>query len=245
MMSNSASAIAVIPARGGSKRIPRKNIRHFCGKPIIAWSIDAAIRSDCFKHVVVSTDDPEIAEVAEEYGAEVPFVRPANLSDDYIGTIPVVAHAVSWVKKHIQPVTDVCCIYATAPFVRPYDLRRGLDQMVEANSDYALSVTSFAFPIQRAVKVTRDHRIEMFYPHYVNVRSQDLEHAWHDAGQFCWGRAEAWLEERPIFAQGTVPITLPRIRVQDIDTLDDWHHAEMMFRFLSSLTSEFGHARSE
>jgi len=245
MISESASAIAVIPARGGSKRIPRKNIRHFCGKPIIAWSIDAAIRSNCFRHVVVSTDDPEIAEVAEEYGAEVPFVRPSGLSDDYIGATPVVAHATSWLKENVQPVTDVCCIYATAPFLRVDDLRLGFDRMIEANSDYALSITSYAFPIQRAVRVTSDRRIEMFQPNFFNVRSQDLEHAWHDAGQFVWGRAEAWLEGRPIFARGTVPVMLPRVRVQDIDTLDDWQQAEMMFKVLSALTRNSDHASNE
>lgn len=229
------STIAVVPARGGSKRIPHKNVRDFCGKPIIAWSIEEAIKSECFDRIIVSTDDVEIAGVAERYGAEVPFIRPAELSDDHTGTTPVIAHAIRWVMEHIQPVANVCCIYATAPFVRATDLSHGLEILKETDADYALSVTDYAFPIQRAVRVTSDQRIEMFQPEHFNTRSQDLEHAWHDAGQFCWGRALSWLEERPIFARRTRPVFLPRYRVQDIDTKDDWHQAELMFSFLRDI----------
>lgn len=235
MTDEPASAIAVVPARGGSKRIPHKNIKDFCGKPIIAWSIEQAIKSECFDRIIVSTDDIEIARVAKRYGAEVPFIRPAELSDDHTGTTPVIAHAIRWVMEYIEPVANVCCIYATAPFVRAADLSYGLEILRATDADYALSVTDYAFPIQRAVRVTSDQRIEMFQPEHFNTRSQDLEHAWHDAGQFCWGRSPSWLEERPIFARGTSPVLVPRYRVQDIDTKEDWRQAELMFRLLSDI----------
>jgi pseudaminic acid cytidylyltransferase len=235
--------IAVIPARGGSKRIPKKNVRDFCSKPIIGWSIEEAIRSECFDRIIVSTDDLEIAEVAKRYGAEVPFMRPAELSDDHSGTIPVIAHATHWATKHLQAVNDVCCIYATAPFIQAADLRRGLEILEKTDADYALSVTSYAFPIQRAVRVTSNQRIEMFQPEHFNTRSQDLEIAWHDAGQFCWGRARAWLQGKPIFSRGTTPVFLPRYRVQDIDSIEDWHQAELMFNLLSSMEQNTDNVR--
>ncbi|GAB3459591.1 pseudaminic acid cytidylyltransferase [Massilia terrae] len=225
--------LAVIPARGGSKRIPRKNIKQFAGKPMIAWSIEAALRSDCFDRVIVSTDDAEIADVARHHGAEVPFIRPANLADDHTGTIPVVAHAVQWQANHGPAVDAVCCIYATAPFVQPADLRQGLEVLQRSGTAYAFSVTSFAFPIQRALRIGADKRVEMFQPEHFNSRSQDLEEAWHDAGQFYWGRAEAWLAGKQLFGRDAAPVVLPRYRVQDIDTPEDWERAEWMFTALS------------
>ena len=223
--------LAVIPARGGSKRIPRKNIKSFCGKPMIARSIEAALKSKCFDRVIVSTDDAEIADVARQNGAEVPFMRPAELSDDHTGTIPVIRHAIEWMETHTgAPMQDVCCLYATAPFVLSDDLRRGLLVLAETGSDYAFSVTSYAFPIQRAIRLTPHGRVDMFSPEYFNVRSQDMEEAYHDAGQFYWGRAEAWKEGRVIFAPGSVPVLLPRHRVQDIDTPEDWERAQWMFQ---------------
>jgi N-acylneuraminate cytidylyltransferase len=220
----------VIPARGGSKRIPRKNLREFCGKPMIAWSIEAALASGCFAEVIVSTDDAEIASVAEDYGASVPFSRPAELADDFTPTIPVVSHAIQWLAANQGAPGQVCCLYATAPFARPEDIRLGQRVLDETGGDYALTVTSYAFPIQRAVRLTSDGWMEMFWPEHFQTRSQDLEEAFHDAGQFYWGRAEAWLAGRPFFRQGTAPVVLPRHRVQDIDTLEDWERAEMMFR---------------
>jgi N-acylneuraminate cytidylyltransferase len=220
--------LAVIPARGGSKRIPRKNIKEFCGKPMIAWSIEAAIRSGCFDQVVVSTDDAEIADVARQYGASVPFMRPAELSDDYTGTLPVIRHAIEWFNGQGQTVEQVCCLYATAPFVRVEDIQRGLQILEETGSDYAFSVTSYAFPIQRAIRLTEQGRVEMFSPEHFNTRSQDLEEAYHDAGQFYWGRASAWLQGKMIFSPDSAPVLLPRHRVQDIDTPDDWLRAEWM-----------------
>lgn len=226
--------LAVIPARGGSKRIPRKNIKPFCGKPIIAWSIEAALESGCFDAVIVSTDDEEIADVARSHGATTPFLRPKELSDDFVGTIPVVRHAIEWFDAHGQSPSDVCCIYATAPFVRSDDLQLGLRRLDEAACEYAFSVTSYPFPIQRAVRIRPDGRVAMFQPEHFNTRSQDLEEAFHDAGQFYWGRASAWRGARPIFSADAVPIVLPRHRVQDIDTLEDWARAEWLFRALKA-----------
>ena len=222
--------IAVIPARGGSKRIPRKNIKEFCGKPMIAYSIEAALQSGCFDKVIVSTDDTEIAKVARRYGAEVPFIRPAELSNDYTGTIPVVRHAVEWFMQQGVDPQLVCCLYATAPFVTPKYLQQGLQQMIEKDADYAFTVTSYAFPIQRAIKISPQLGIEMFDSNNFNTRSQDLEEAWHDAGQFYWGKAEAWLSEKIIFGPESTPVILPRHRVQDIDTFEDWDRAEWLFK---------------
>lgn len=225
--------LAVIPARGGSKRIPRKNIKPFCGKPIIAWSIEAALQSDCFDRVVVSTDDDEIAAVARTHGAEVPFTRPAALADDHAGTLAVMRHAVEACALD-RDHGRACCIYATAPFLRTEDLQRGLQILEQSGADYAFSVTSYAFPIQRALRLTPHGRVEMFNPAYFATRSQDLEEAWHDAGQFYWARAGAWLAEAPLFGPGAAPVLLPRHRVQDIDTMEDWLRAEWLFRAMQA-----------
>ena len=222
--------VAIIPARGGSKRIPRKNIKMFCGKPMIAWSIEAAIESGCFSRIIVSTDDDDIADVARDAGAEVPFRRPADLADDHAGTVPVIAHAVDWLIQHDVAPDFVCCIYATAPFITPMLLKDGLAALNSEHADYAFSVTTFDYPIQRALRVNERNRIEMFQPANANVRSQDLEEAWHDAGQFYWGRARAWHNQAPLLHQQAVPIPLPRSQVQDIDTPDDWRRAERLFR---------------
>ncbi len=227
--------LAIIPARGGSKRIPRKNIKEFQGKPIIAWSIEAAQLSNCFDRVIVSTDDEEIADVAKQYRAEVPFIRPPSLSDDYTGTIPVVRHSIEWFNQHSVCPDQVCCIYATAPFVRAEDIGRGLALQREKASDFSVSMTSFPFPIQRALTVSGDGKVEMFNPEYFQTRSQDLVEAYHDAGQFYWGTADAWLSSENLFDDQTTPVFLPRYRVQDIDTLEDWIRAEAMFKVLRDL----------
>jgi N-acylneuraminate cytidylyltransferase len=225
--------LAIIPARGGSKRIPRKNIRLFGGQPIISWSIAAARQSGCFDRIIVSTDDPEISEVAKAYGAEVPFVRPPELSDDQTGTIPVIAHAVAWQNANGEDVNEACCIYATAPFISAEDLQRGWQAIQEFDAKYAFSVTSYSFPIQRALRITPTKRVSMFQSEHFTTRSQDLEEAWHDAAQFYWGKADAWLAKLPLFSEAAKPVILPRHRVQDIDTLDDWERAEMMFKCLN------------
>lgn len=226
--------LAIIPARGGSKRIPRKNIKPFCGKPMIAWSIEAALQSGCFDRIIVSTDDAEIAAVARQHGAEVPFMRPAELSDDHTGTIPVIRHAIEWCNQQGQRVELACCLYATAPFVRAEDLLRGLATLQDNDCEYAFSVTSYAFPIQRAVRINADGRVEMFNPEHFNTRSQDLEEAFHDAGQFYWGRSDAWLEGKQIFTPDSLAVMLPRHRVQDIDTPEDWERAEWLFRAMQA-----------
>jgi len=226
--------VAIIPARGGSKRIPRKNIKDFCGKPMIAWSIEAAKASGCFDKIIVSTDDQEIADIAQKWGAEVPFMRPPELSDDYAGTIPVIRHAIEWLEANQNKVSFACCVYATAPFLSSIDLRTGWELMTVGEHDYAFSVTSYAFPIQRAIRITKQGRIAMINPQHFKTRSQDLEEAWHDAGQFYWGTAEAWCEERTIFGDGSVPVKLLRHRVQDIDTPEDWIRAELLFRVMQA-----------
>lgn len=232
--------LAVIPARGGSKRIPRKNIKFFGGLPMIAWSIRAAHDSGCFDRIVVSTDDDEIAAISREYGAEIPFTRPRELADDHAGTAPVVAHAVQWQNQNGTSVSEACCIYATAPFVRPSDLHRGLAALEAVNINYAFSVTSFAFPIARAVRITPFGRVEMFNPEHFNTRSQDLEDAYHDAGQFYWGRADAWLKGLPLFGPASAPVLIPRHLVQDIDTEEDWINAEWMLKALRTQQSHTG-----
>jgi pseudaminic acid cytidylyltransferase len=224
--------IAIIPARGGSKRIPRKNIKDFCGKPMLVWSIEAAKLSGLFDHIIVSTDDNEIAESAKEHGAEVPFIRPAELSDDFVGTGDVVKHAVEWVIKNIGKPEFICTIYATAPFIKSTDIVNGLNLLVKNNSQIAFTVTSFPFPIQRAIKITEKGRVQMFQPEHFQTRSQNLEPAYHDAGQFYWAKTDAVLNGISAFSQHAVPLILPRYRVQDIDTPEDWVRAEQLFKLM-------------
>ncbi len=224
--------LCVIPARGGSKRIPRKNIKPFCGQPMIAYSIQAALESQCFDQVVVSTDDIEIAEVAKRYGAQVPYLRPAVLANDYAGTIPVIKHAIEWFEEQGTAFESVCCLYATAPFVHGELIKQAYQQFVASQADYCFTVTRFASPIQRAFKMNDEKRLKMFYPENFNKRSQDLEEAYHDAGQFYWGRAQAWKQETPIFSEVSSPFVLPSYLVQDIDNEEDWKRAELMYQVL-------------
>lgn len=222
-------ALCVIPARGGSKRIARKNIRLFAGKPMLAHSIEAAQASDCFEKIVVSTDDAEIAALARDYGADVPFMRPPELADDFATTVAVISHAVQALA--CADSDAVCCLYATAPFVRADDLCRGATVLRESGADYAVSVTTFPFPIQRALRC-ENGVLSMFQPENVAVRSQDLAEAWHDAGQFYWGKAAAWWAQKPVFTADARAVPLPRHRVQDIDTEEDWQRAEVLWQVL-------------
>ncbi|MGC9457318.1 MAG: pseudaminic acid cytidylyltransferase [Halothiobacillaceae bacterium] len=225
--------VAIIPARGGSKRIPRKNIKPFCGKPMIAWPLEQAQLSGCFDRIIVSTDDEEIAAVAREYGAETPFMRPEHLSDDHAGTTEVIAHAIEWLESNGETPEAVCCIYATAPFIQAEDLRQGLKRLQDnEDAPYVFSVTSYAFPIQRAIRLDGGGRVEMFQPEHFSTRSQDLEEAWHDAGQFYWGRPDAWSKGERVFSEDSIGLPLPRHRVQDIDTPEDWLQAELIFQAL-------------
>lgn len=227
--------IAIIPARGGSKRIPRKNIKEFCGKPMIAWTIETAKLSGLFEHIMVSTDDAEIAKVAEKWGAEVPFIRPPELSNDFVGTTEVIAHATQWALAQSWPVNAVCCIYATAPFAQVDDLKRGLEALESGNWEYAFTATDFASPILRSFKQNPDGGIEMFFPEHFATRSQDLPTALHDAGQWYWGRPAAWIENKRIFDRHSIPVIIPRWRVQDIDNQDDWLRAELIFKQLKEV----------
>lgn len=221
--------IAIIPARGGSKRIPRKNIKEFCGKPMIAWSIEAANSSKLFDYIIVSTDDLEIAEIAKRNGAEIPFIRPAKISDDYTGTGEVVKHAVNWVIKNIGKPKYVCTIYATAPFIKTINIKKGYQLLLNNNCETVFTVTSFPFPIQRAIKITKQNRVKMFQPKKFMIRSQDLETAYHDAGQFYWSKISAIVNDKTTFSNISIPLILPRHQVQDIDTNEDWYRAELMF----------------
>jgi pseudaminic acid cytidylyltransferase len=221
--------VAIIPARGGSKRIPRKNIKPFCGRPMIAWSIAAAQSSGLFDAVIVSTDDEEIAEVSKKFGAEVPFVRPSEIANDHATTMAVMAHAVRWLNEHRGAVDMACCIYPTAPFLLPEYLRAGLALLLaDPEAHFAFSVTTYAFPIFRALRVDAQGRVAMFWPENQEVRSQDLPVACHDAGQFYWGRGDAFLNQSGIFTSVSLPVRIPRHLVQDIDEPEDWEMAERM-----------------
>lgn len=224
--------IAVIPARGGSKRIPRKNIKIFHGQPLISYSIEAAIRSKCFDKIIVSTDDEEIAEVAFRYGAEVPFLRSKELSNDFAGTTPVIQDAI--LKLDDADIEYVCCVYATAPMLSAQDIRTGLNTLKgKEDCNYAFSITTYDFPIQRSLSLNQENRVAMHNPNLFSTRSQDLEECWHDAGQFYWGTKQAWQLGLPIFDSNSLGIKLPRHRVQDIDTLEDWDMAEMLYQIWS------------
>ena len=227
--------LAVIPARGGSKRIPKKNIKPFLGKPIIAYSIEAAIKSGVFDKIIVSTDSREIAEIAAGLGAETPFVRPAELADDFTGTNAVVKHAIQWFSSKGEKVEYVCCIYATAPFVNACHLTQAYETLARTGSAFVFAVTSFGFPIQRALKLNGNGNVEPINPEHIHTRSQDLEKTYHDAGQFYWGRASSYLDQIEPYKSESTPVVLPRYLVQDIDTKEDWRRAEIMYRVLQEL----------
>lgn len=222
----------MIPARGGSKRIPRKNIRFFLGKPMIVWSIEAAIASGCFDKVVVSTDDADIASIALKSGAEVPFLRPDSLSDDYTSSTAVVRHAVSWLLSAGWSIDMACCIYATAPFLTAHVIQDVYRALMDSQKSYAFTVVSYDYPVQRAIKLGNHGEVEMLYPEYQNVRSQDLVECCHDAGQVYWGRVHAWLNDIPIFSSHSTPVFIPRYLALDIDTEEDWQHAELMYKLI-------------
>jgi pseudaminic acid cytidylyltransferase len=227
--------LAVIPARGGSKRIPRKNVRPFHGKPIIAYSIEAALGSGLFDRVIVSTDDDEVAAVALRHGAETPFRRPATLSDDHTGTNAVARHAVGWFDRAGQPVSEVCCLYATAPFVTPDDLRAAR-ALLREDLDFVFAATRFRFPVQRALVHNTQGLVEPMFPQWIASRSQDLQEAVHDAGQFYWGWPSSFQGHDVPFLARAATYELPSHRVQDIDNLEDWTRAELLYRLASAET---------
>jgi len=218
--------IAIIPARGGSKRIPRKNVKPFLGTPMLHWPVAAAQASGLFDRIIVSTDDEGIADAARTAGAEA-LARPAALSDDRTGVVPVVRHAL---KTAGQGADSACLIYATAPFLRAKDIARGFEAL--GGADFSLSVTTFPFPIQRALLRTPEGRVAMFHPEHAQTRSQDLPEAFHDAALFAWGTRDAWLSDVALYGPGTAMVDIPRHLVQDVDTPEDWTRAEYMARAL-------------
>lgn len=224
--------IAVIPARGGSKRIPHKNSKLFAGKPMIAYAIAAATQCGLFAHVVVSTDDEEIAATARAFGAEAPFLRPPQLADDHTPTVPVIAHAVTACESLGWQFDYVCCIYPGVPFIQRDDVRSGLELLQSAASaEYSFPITVFPSAIQRALRRKESGIVASFHPEYELTRTQDLEQAYYDAGQFYWGHKRAWLKNPNIHNSG-VGLVIPNWRVVDIDTPEDWRRAEAIHRAL-------------
>jgi pseudaminic acid cytidylyltransferase len=230
-------SVAVIPARGGSKRIPRKNVRPFLGVPLIVRTLQVVEASGVFERVVVSTDDDEVAALARDAGAEVPFRRPAELSDDDTGTRPVIQHAIGeFERTQGRPLGLVCCVYATAVFTMATDLVEARSLLLDSGASFVFTATTFPAPIQRALRRLPDGSCEMFQPEHRLTRSQDLEEAYHDVGQFYWGIRDAWLSDEPTFGRSARLLVLPRWRVQDIDTPEDWHRAELMMRAVEGAT---------
>jgi len=221
--------LAVIPARCGSKRIPKKNIKNFINKPIISYSIDIALKSKIFDKVIVSTDCLEIADIASAHGAEIPFIRPSHLADDYCDTRSVIAHAVEYLENANECYQYVCCLYPTAPFIKNEFLRKGLDIITRGNWDSVIAATKFNYPIFRSFRVKKNGSLEMFYPENFDKRSQDLEEAYHDAGQFYWATPDYWKHSNDIFGDKNTIVEIPNYLVQDIDNLDDWKRAENLY----------------
>jgi N-acylneuraminate cytidylyltransferase len=228
--------IAIIPARGGSKRIPRKNIKEFCGKPMIAYAITAAKESGLFEHIIVSTDDEEVAQIARACGAKAPFVRPTELANDYTATVPVIAHGIEICRTLGWTFEQVCCIYPGVPFIQIDDLRGALERMNHSDADYCFPVTEYPSAIQRALKLLSNGKMQPFYSEFEITRTQDLEPAYYDAGQFYWGKAEAWLKNQKIHSSG-LGYVIPNWRVVDIDTPDDWQRAELIYHALNVSTT--------
>jgi pseudaminic acid cytidylyltransferase len=228
--------LAVIPARGGSKRISRKNIKEFCGKPMIAYAITAAKQSGLFDHIVVSTDDEEISEIAKAFSAETPFVRPAELANDYTATVPVIAHSIEACRNLGWNFDHVCCIYPGVPFIQIDDLRGAYARLTSVDADYCFPITEYPSAIQRALKILDTGKMQPFYPEFQLTRTQDLEPAYFDAGQFYWGKADAWLTNPKIHSSG-VGYMIPNWRVVDIDTPEDWARAEHLSKALISATT--------
>jgi pseudaminic acid cytidylyltransferase len=225
-------AVAIITARGGSKRIPRKNIKYFNGKPIIAYSIDAAFQSGIFDEVMVSTDDQEIAEVAKQYGAVVPFMRSAKTSDDYATTADVINEVLDSYAKEAVQFEFACCIYPTAPFVNADKLRSAFQKITEAGSDSVLPITRFSFPIWRSFKM-ENGKVSYNWPEFAPKRSQDLPPAFHDCGQFYFFNVERFLQTGKLITENTIGLEVPESEVQDIDTKEDWKIAEIKYKLFS------------
>ena len=224
-------ALAVITARGGSKRIPRKNIKEFCGQPIITYSIKAALESGVFEEVMVSTDDAEIAEIAKGAGAQVPFMRSSDTANDFATTADVIAEVLESYKQCGKTFDAVCCIYPTAPFVSATKLQNAMNLLEEKDADSVLPVVRFSFPPQRSV-VMEDGFMKFKWPEHALTRSQDLEPFYHDAGQFYCINVNSFAEQKKMVMEKTVPIEMPELEVQDIDTEEDWQIAEVKYKVM-------------
>ena len=226
--------LCIIPARGGSKRIPRKNIRNFCGKPIIAYSIEAALQSNLFEEVMVSTDDEEIAQWAARYGATIPFLRSAQNSNDYANTVDVLLEVLNRYKETGKHYSFVCCCYPTAPFVLPQHLSEGYDRLIKKNAAAVFPVVEFSYPIQRSLEMDSENAVSMKWPEFMHTRSQDLQKSFHDAGQWYWLNVKTLLEQQKILSDQAYGYLLDPMYVQDIDNESDWQLAEMIYEFIQS-----------
>ena len=227
--------LAIIPARGGSKRIPRKNIRPFCGVPIIKYSIDAAIQSQCFDEIMVSTDDKEIACIAEKYGAKIPFLRSAATANDYATTADVLVEVINNYSKIGINFDYVCCIYPTAPFVTPEIINDSYNKIIQNKAKSAFPVVKFEYSIYRGLRKNKDDKLEMLWPKNISVRSQDLEEAFHDAGQFYWLKVDSLMKEKIVFSDQSIGIEVSCLNVQDIDNENDWKLAEIKYKHFKNL----------
>ena len=228
------STLCIIPARGGSKRIPRKNIKPFMGKPIIAYSIEAALNSGIFNEVMVSTDDEVIADIARKYGASVPFLRSADTSNDYSTTVDVLLEVVDKYKEQGKDFDIICCLYSTAPFVTSERLKEASLQISEI-VDACFTIVQYSYPIQRSLRINESNYVEMKYPDYLKSRTQDLEEVYHDAGQFYFVKTDVLLQEKTVWCKRTAPLILSELEVQDLDTLTDWQLAEMKYQLLKKV----------
>jgi len=226
--------IAIITARGGSKRIPRKNIKEFCGIPLISYSIKAALEANSISRIIVSTDDKEIAELALKYGAEVPFIRSEKNSDDYATTVDVVLEVLEQLECNGEIYEKCCCIYPTAPFITAKKIDEAFSILDRNAVDSVIPVSKFSYPIQRALKI-EGNKLSMMWPENINVRSQDLETAYHDCGQFYWFRTDTIKKKKQIFTEKTMAYEIPESEVQDIDNMEDWKIAEIKYRSLNEI----------
>lgn len=231
-MNSISKTIAIIPARGGSKRIPRKNIKLFLGKPIIAYSIEEAIKSNLFDEVMVSTDDQEIAEIAKQYGAKVPFLRTAKNANDFASTVDVIIEVIDSYKSQNISFDNICCIYPTAPFVSIQKLRKSLELLENKGLDTVFPVIQYSFPVQRAMRVFEENLIRMIEPEHMSTRSQDLEPTYHDSGQFYWLKTDRILVHKKLWTDRTGFIEINELEAQDIDTETDWKIAELKYKMM-------------
>ena len=224
-------SLCIIPARGGSKRIPRKNIKPFMGKPIIAYSIETALKSGVFDEVMVSTDDEEIVGVARQYGASVPFLRSAATSNDYATTVDVLLEVINKYKEQGKLFDTICCLYSTAPFVTSDRLKDASSQ-INDKVDACFTIVEYSYPIQRSLRINESDYVEMKYPEHLKSRTQDLEKVYHDAGQVYFVKTDALINEGTVWCKRTAPLILSELEVQDLDTLTDWQLAEMKYQLL-------------